>query len=309
MQCLLSAPVMLYQDYETYLRCEAVKSPRTVASYMSDLRAFENYMLYVAELPSFDPAAVVTSDIRMWVSHMASMGIVPASIGRRLTVLRGFYNWARRRRGLPANPVDDITPPRRGKPLPVFVPREQTEAIIDDAIDSADASSFEEVRDALIIDMLYTTGIRATELLGLKDCDVSITRGELKVLGKRNKERTIPFGDELARMITQYRTLRDSECGACDTFFVRAGGKAMYYGLLYRIVTGALAGADTPRRSPHVLRHSFATDMLNGGADLKAVQELLGHASLATTQRYTHLSYRDIQNNYRTAHPRAQRKD
>lgn len=304
----MSAPVMLYKEYETYLRCEAVKSPRTVASYISDLKAFENYMLYVAEVADFDPRAVTATDVRMWMSHMAAMGIASASIGRRLTVLRGFYSWACRRKGLHANPVAGIAPPKRGKPLPVFVPPAQTRQIIDTGIaDSGD--DFGNTRNTLIIDMLYSTGIRASELLGLKDSDVSISRGELKVLGKRNKERTIPFGPELAKMISLYRDLRENTCGSGEFFFVRADGKPMYYGLLYKIVTTALAGADTPRHSPHVLRHSFATDMLNGGADLKAVQELLGHASLATTQKYTHLSFRDIQNNYRTAHPRAQRKD
>lgn len=300
---------MLYQEFETYLRCEAVKSPRTVASYMSDLKAFANYMVYVAETGEFDPLAVTTSDVRMWMAHMASMGIVPASIGRRLTVLRCFYNWARRRHSVGINPVEDITPPRRGKALPVFVPKAQTERLIDDELKLAAGGSCEEVRDALIIDMLYSTGLRASEILRLKDCDVNIPRGELKVLGKRNKERTIPFGEELSEMIRLYRELRDKECGTAATFFVRGSGKPMYYGQIYRIVHSALEGTDTPRRSPHVLRHSFATDMLNGGADLKAVQELLGHASLATTQRYTHLTYRDILNNYRTAHPRAQRKD
>lgn len=155
--------------------------------------------------------------------------------------------------------------------------------------------------------MLYSTGMRASELTGLLDADVDTRRGELKVLGKRNKERIIPFGDELTQMITLYRTLRPAS--TARQFFLQPDGTQLDYRRLLGIVRGELAGrVRASRPTPHALRHSFATDMLNGGADITAVQRLLGHASLATTQIYTHLSYSELQHNYKLAHPRAQKK-
>ncbi|MDE6131284.1 MAG: tyrosine-type recombinase/integrase, partial [Muribaculaceae bacterium] len=159
--------------------------------------------------------------------------------------------------------------------------------------------------------MFYTTGMRAAELIGLRDADVDTRRCELKVLGKRNKERIIPFGQELQEMIELYRTLREKEIPGlqADEFFVRPDGQPVYYVLVNKAVHSLLDGrVSATKRSPHVLRHSCATDMLNNGADLTAVQRLLGHASLATTQIYTHLSIRDLKNNYKLAHPRAQKQ-
>ena len=180
--------------------------------------------------------------------------------------------------------------------------------------DSMALDDFETVRDALIVNMLYTTGMRAAELVDLDDGKVDCLACELKVHGKRNKERIIPFGKELKEMITRYRQIRNSTIGnsaPADPFFVRPDGKRVYYQLVYRVVRRTLSAArvSSSRRSPHVLRHSFATDMLNDGADLTAIQKLLGHNSLATTQRYTHLSYRELQQNYQLAHPRAQKKE
>ncbi|MDE6459066.1 MAG: tyrosine-type recombinase/integrase [Muribaculum sp.] len=174
-----------------------------------------------------------------------------------------------------------------------------------------DTDDFNQVRDRLIVDMIYTTGLRASEVTGLLDADIDTARGELKVLGKRNKERIIPFGPELAKMIAQYRNLRASTVPppAADEFFVRKSGEPIYRKLVYNAVHNALSGHTVARRqSPHVLRHSFATDMLNNGADLYSVQQLLGHQSLATTQVYTHITYRELKQNYQQAHPRALKK-
>ncbi len=159
--------------------------------------------------------------------------------------------------------------------------------------------------------MIYSTGLRCSEIQGLMDKDVDTARGELKVLGKRNKERIIPFGKELSDMITTYRKLRDGTVGSTcqNEFFVRESGEPLYRKLIYNVVHKALAGNTVAsRQSPHVLRHSFATDMLNNGADLYAVQQLLGHQSLATTQVYTHITYRELKQNYQQAHPRALKK-
>lgn len=174
-----------------------------------------------------------------------------------------------------------------------------------------ESRGFEQERDALIFLMLYSTGMRRGELIGLQDRNVDTLRGELKVLGKRNKERIIPFGGELAEAIDRYRRIRESAVGAVTgPFFVRGHGEPLYPMLVERIVKKALRGrAHAQRLSPHVLRHSFATDMLNNGADLVAVQKLLGHESLATTQVYTHITYRELKQNYQLAHPRATRSD
>jgi integrase/recombinase XerC len=185
--------------------------------------------------------------------------------------------------------------------------------MIDDTIranHSEDDTDETAARNTLIINMFYSTGIRCSELLTLRDADVDTSRRELKVLGKRNKERIVPFGDELARMITAYRSLRKNGPGPNNEFFVRPDGKALYRKAIYNVVHNAMteAGIHAARRSPHVLRHSFATDMLNNGAELNAVQQLLGHSSLGTTQIYTHVTLRELKHNYQLAHPRAQRK-
>ena len=159
--------------------------------------------------------------------------------------------------------------------------------------------------------MLYSTGMRRDELITLTDKNVDLAKDELKVLGKRDKERIIPFGKELKEAIRSYLRLRNQEVAMqCDRFFVRQNGKELYPKLVYNVVRETLteSGVHSSRRSPHVLRHSFATDMLNNGAELTAVQHLLGHQSLATTQVYTHITYRELQNNYQLAHPRASKR-
>ena len=239
--------------------------------------------------------------------HMAADGASARTLRRRIQSLRALYAWAMRRKGLRVNPAAELTLARLPQALPSFIRPDETAAVLDTDVDSSD---FEAVRNHTIVLLLYATGMRASELIGMRDADVDTVRRELKVLGKRNKERIIPFATEVRQHIESYRALRDRLLGYTPEFFaVRPSGAPLYYGLLNRIVHAALDGSvHAARRSPHVLRHSFATDMLNNGADINAVQKLLGHASLATTQVYTHLSYRDLQNNYELAHPRAQRK-
>ncbi len=303
--------VMLYTDYYNYLRGEAVNSAHTVAAYESDIEKFRHFLGSELCKDTTDPSVVELGDIRLWIAHMAEMGNSVGTIARRVQSLRSLYNYLVRKHGYTVNPAAGVRLPRRGQPLPAFLTQDESATAVDRAVDeSAGSDDFETVRDSLMLTMLYSTGMRASELLTLRDSAVDLGRGELKVLGKRNKERVIPFGSELAAMIRQYRRLRDTSGGTYGEFFVRPGGKPLYYGLLYRVVRRRLeeSGATSIRKSPHVLRHSFATDMLNNGADMRAVQELLGHASLATTQRYTHLTYRELKNNYLTAHPRAQKK-
>lgn len=304
---------MLLESFLTYIRCELKLSAHTVSSYAADIRQWYDFAASVSlagcgrDCPEPDPAVITVNDLRLWISFMASEGMSPRSLRRKIQSLRAFYKYLVRRHGLESNPASELTAARIPKRLPVFIRPEQTEEILDSDFDRSD---FTEVRNRLIIDMFYSTGMRCSELMGLLDADVNVGRGELKVLGKRNKERLIPFGEEMKGLITLYRQLRNENVtsSGIHEFFVRPNGQPMYRGLIYKVVHDCLSGrVSAAKCSPHVLRHSFATDMLNNGADLTAVQQLLGHQSLATTQIYTHLSYRELLTNYKLAHPRAQK--
>ncbi len=278
-------------------------SVHTVLSYTSDLRQWQDFSAK-AFGKSFDPCRAEVNDLRLWVAHLASSGISPRSIRRKIQTLRAFYHYLMHRHGLLNNPAAELMLARLPKSLPNVVRPEDTRRLLDSPFDR---ENFTEVRNRLIVMMLYSTGMRASELTGLLDSNVDTRAGELKVLGKRNKERIIPFGSELEEMITLYRTLRPRT--AASELFLREDGRPLEYRHLNAIVKKELSSkVSCSKRTPHVLRHSFATDMLNNGAEITAVQRLLGHTSLATTQIYTHLSYREIQNNYQLAHPRAQKK-
>ncbi|MDE7458868.1 MAG: tyrosine-type recombinase/integrase [Muribaculaceae bacterium] len=297
----------------TYLRCELNLSDHTVLSYGNDIRQWHDFAASIglagckstSDTP--DHELVTVNDLRLWISFMSSEGISARTIRRKIQSMRAFYKYLMRRHGLKSNPAADLTPARMPKRLPSFIRPEQTKKILDEDFDTND---FIDTRNHLIVDMFYSTGMRCSELLGLLDADINLYKGELKVLGKRNKERIIPFGDEMKQLITEYRNLRSKTVGSDRTqhFFVKPDGSQLYRKLVYTIVHDSLQGRVTAEKcSPHVLRHSFATDMLNNGADITAVQQLLGHQSLSTTQIYTHLSYRELLNNYKLAHPRAQK--
>lgn len=287
-----------------YTRCELNLSACTVSAYGSDLEAWADFATNggVMEL---DPQSVTVSDLRLWLAEMARQGLSRRSIRRKVSALRSFYKWLCARHGAEFNPASELRTARPPRELPVYVNPGELNGIIDSGLDGTD---FEEVRNELIITMFYSTGIRCSELLNLRDCDINLQRAELKVLGKRNKERIVPFGNELKQMIEKYKDMRPCGPGPDGELFTRPDGRALYRKAIYNIVHSSLAAVHASRRSPHVLRHSFATDMLNSGADLNAVSRLLGHASLATTQIYTHVTLSDLQHNYQLAHPRAQRK-
>ncbi len=301
---------MLYDAFYNFIRCETTRSPHTVAAYKRDLEQFRRFLTAELMHPGDDPSTVTTADMRLWVASLASQGMTTTTILRKMSALRAFYSYLVRNHGLQENPTSRLVSPKSPKTLPDYIRQEDTCRTID-GLDGF-STDFDEARNALIVDMLYSTGMRESELVGLLDSNVDTRKGELKVLGKRNKERVIPFGKELSDMIAHYRALRSTIGDAAgDAFFVRADGQPLYRELVYRVVHRALtdAGVTAARRSPHILRHSFATDMLNNGADLNAVQKLLGHQSLETTQRYTHLTYRELQQNYKLAHPRAQKME
>ena len=293
----------IIKDFEAHLRYELNSSPLTVEAYMSDIAQFAAFLI-PTDPGDFDPLKADDADIRAWFADMSRNKIQRRSLRRKLQSLRALYRYMMRRKLIDSNPALKVTVAKPHDPLPRFIRTEETNSLLDSEFDPTD---FIEVRDRLIILMLYSTGMRRAELTGLLDRNVDLSSCQLKVLGKRNKERIIPFGGELAEMIEIYRDVK-KEAGLefADEFFVRPGGLPIYPALVNRVVNNRLRPAVTSEKaSPHTLRHSFATDMVNNGADINAVQQLLGHASLATTQIYTHISTRELQQNYRLAHPRA----
>ncbi len=298
---------MLINSFLTYMRCELNLSVHTVSSYMRDLNQWREWATG-EQNGVLDPLDVTINDLRQWVAHLSSSGLSQQSIRRKIQSLRAFYRYLNQYHELSDNPAAELPLPRAEKALPTYIRPKETASIFDSEWDKDD---FTATRDRLILLMFYSTGIRCSELETLTDANVDTSRGELKVTGKRNKERIIPFGKELSEMITLYRCLRDDLAAPPpERFFTRPTGEAMYRKLIYAIVHRELnsAGVHASRKSPHVLRHSFASDMLNNGADLNSVQQLLGHESLATTQVYTHITYRDLKLNYQHAHPRALKK-
>ena len=294
----------IIDKYLQYIKLELNLSEHTQVAYGNDLRQWEQFLTGGGE--QLDVASVTASDIRAWLLQLSGSGDSARTIRRKVQAVRSFYKWLMRNGTVVVNPAASVELARVPKRLPQLVREDSVDSLLDSKIDDAD---FEQVRNRLIVMMLYETGMRRGELIGLLDKNVDTAKGELKVHGKRDKDRIIPFGTELADWIEKYRSLRDDQALEGEHFFVRESGEPLYPMLVYRIVREALTEAGvTSKRSPHVLRHTFATAMLNDGATLNSVKELLGHESLATTQIYTHVTFSELKNNYKLAHPRALKK-
>lgn len=300
---------MLIDEFITYLRCERNLSAHTVVAYESDLMQWAIFATD-GHINDLQPMDVTTNDLRQWIAHLSIDGISPRSIKRKAAALSTFFSYLMKRHGLKINPAKDLVLARPHKILPNIIPAEQTRRILDE---DPNPDDFLDVRNHLIVSLLYQTGIRASELTGLLEANVNTGASQIKVLGKRNKERIIPIGPQLCQDIENYRELRDKDShkpkGDKICFFVKHDGTGIDYRTVLNVVHDALDGrVSSPKRSPHVLRHSFATDMLNNGADLNSVKQLLGHQSLETTQIYTHISFSELKHNYELAHPRALKK-
>ena len=302
---------MLIDDFLKYLQIELNKSAHTVESYRHDLRQWAEFETQgqVEELRRME---ATSADIRLYMSHLASTGHSAATIRRKASALRGFFRYLVRFKGLEGNPLAALRLARPAKRLPQVIAPAQMQRVLDEGGD--EDSPFLALRNSLIMEMLYQTGLRSSELTGLLDANVDSRSGRIKVLGKRAKERYVPIGPGLCSMIDDYRAARAGYCGEggepFGAFFVKKTGEPIKYRMLNYIVHRHLDGkVNSARRSPHVIRHSFATDMLSAGADLNAVKTLLGHESLDTTQIYTHISISELQHNYQLAHPRAQKKE
>ena len=293
---------MFIDTFLKYLRFERNYSEKTIVSYRIDLEEFEDYLKKVDAEKN-----VVTADadlVRSWMVYLMEKGRSVATVNRKLSSLRSFYRFLLRRRVVDLDPMLKVVGPKKQKTLPSFLRVQEMDRLLDECSVN---EGFEGVRDRLILEMFYATGIRLSELIGLSDADVDLSAKLLKVTGKRNKQRLIPFGEELWMDLLGYIKLRNETLpDRDDALFVRKDGKRMYPELVYKIVRRNLSKVATlKKRSPHVLRHTFATAMLNGSAELQAVKELLGHESLATTEIYTHTTFEELKKVYEQAHPRA----
>lgn len=293
---------MLKESFLKYLLLERNYSKQTVACYGTDIAAFEEYFKSVDE--TLDFTNVDGDLVRSWVLKLMENGYESASVNRKLSSLRAFYRYLLRKGEVTADPTLKVIGPKRKKPLPVFV----KEADMNRLLDSTDlGSGFKGVRNRMILEMFYETGMRVSELIGLADADVDFFASTIKVTGKRNKQRLIPFGEELKEDMRNYLSVRDKHCAeGCEAFFVQENGRKMTRAAVYVLVRRNLSKVVTlKKRSPHVLRHSFATSMLNNHAGLEVVKELLGHESLKTTEIYTHTTFEELKKVYEQAHPRA----
>ena len=293
---------MLIKSFLDYLRLERNYSEKTLVSYETDLREFEDYL---EETEAELVLAKVHSDVvRNWIVSLMDKGRAATSVNRKLSSLRSFYHFLLRRKWITVNPMLKIVGPKKKKPLPSFVREKDMDRLLDGI---PFGEGYEGCRDRTILEMFYVTGMRLSELIGLNDVDVDFSAKLVKVTGKRNKQRLIPFGNELEKDLLIYNKVRNETFPeGTEAFFVRKDGKRMYPMQVYRLVRRNLSKVVTlKKRSPHVLRHTFATAMLNDNAELRAVQELLGHESLSTTEVYTHTTFEELKKVYELAHPRA----
>ena len=294
---------MLLEAFLDYLRYERNASAKTVEAYRDDLKAFESFFQGLDSENSWEN--LDTDVAREWVVTMMEHGNKASSVQRRLSALRSMYRFLLRRGYVQRDPVHHLTAPKKERVLPAFVREEDMNRLLDEPQMFAD--TFDGRRDHLIIAMFYETGLRVSELVGLNLEDVNLTARTLKVTGKGNKQRIVPFGEELLHLINIYigeRSLLERKDE--QAFFVFRKGERLKADCVRRMVKAKLGLVTMQqKRGPHVLRHTFATTMLNHQADLQSVKELLGHARLATTEVYTHTTFEELKKEYHKAHPRA----
>ncbi len=292
---------MYIDAFIRYLTNEKRYSKHTVRSYKNDL---EQYVMFCTQIEqNFNPVASDHQIIRKWIIFLMEDGISSRSVNRKVTTLKTFFKFLYREGIIDHLPTDKVVVPKMSKPLPYFVGKEPMNKLFDQIIFP---DTFEGLRDRTILLVFYSTGMRLSELVNLKIADIDFYYGQLKVLGKRNKERLIPFGIELSTELKRYMEQRGKIVCEHPFLFIKKDGNQIYDRLVYKIVNENLSSITTlDKKSPHVLRHTFATQMLNNGADINAIKELLGHANLSATQIYTHTTFEKLKKIYKQAHPRA----
>ena len=294
---------MMTEDFLNYLRYERNRSELTVRRYGQCLKDFESFFKNRDSQLSWE--SVDSDIIRDWMESLMDKGDMASTVNNCLSAVRSFFRFALSRGLVARDPAHNMKGPKKQKPLPQFVREDEMDRLIDQP--EMWGESYREFRARTIIILLYETGIRLSELLGLNDADVDMTACQLKVTGKRNKQRIVPFGHELATLLADYMRLRDEQTLKQESaLFLNDKGRRISKAQVERIVHEGLSKVTTmKKRSPHVLRHSFATAMLNNGAGLESVRKLLGHESVATTEIYTHTTFEQLKRVYENAHPRA----
>ncbi|MBO5978571.1 MAG: tyrosine recombinase XerC [Bacteroidales bacterium] len=301
----------MVEQFIQYLRYERNYSSHTVLAYRKDL---EQFSLFLTDEYGVDDLSRADADmIRFWLLRLMEEGLSARSVNRKLSSLKSFWRYLLAKGLAKENPCRKLLSPKVHKSLPSFLKKEEMESLLDDVSESEDMSEFVAKRNRLMIEMLLQTGMRRSELMGLALSDVDMSSCLLRVKGKRDKQRLIPFGPMLQSMIQDYLDSRAQWQSQCedlydfsDCLFVRENGKPLYPQLVYRLVHDKLSQCSSlAKKSPHVLRHSFATTLLNNGAQLNAVKELLGHANLSATEVYTHTTFEELKQVYKQAHPRA----
>ena len=293
---------MMINQFLDYLRYERNASPQTVQTYEESLRAFESYLTFRDNELSMD--SVDTDLIRDWMESLMDKGNSASTINKNLSALRSFYRFALKRELVKKDPAHAVTGPKKSKPLPQFL----REGEMDRLLDGLEwDGSFNNVRARTILLLFYEAGLRRSELIGLDDKDIDFEAAQLKVTGKRNKQRIVPFGAELAETLKDYKAKRQEEFGETSgALFLSDKGERISGAQVYQIVRKYLSMVTSlKKRSPHVLRHTFATAMLNNGAGLETIKSLLGHESVSTTEIYTHTTFEQLKRIYKEAHPRA----
>lgn len=290
------------ESFINYLKYEKRYSHLTAIAYKKDLDQFEEF--FVKTIGDFNVEEINDKIARLWVIDLMDGGLSARTVNKKISALKSFYKYLLRLEVVKENNLVNVIVPKVRKKLPQFVEEKNLNHLLDDGFFGND---FEALRDKLIVSLFYGSGVRLAELMRLRDADVNQSESLLKVLGKRNKERIIPYPRSLNELINQYKSERNQLFeGSTNSLFVTSAGKPVYEKLIYRVVNKYLALVTTiDQKSPHVLRHTFATHMLNRGADLNAVKEMLGHSNLSATQIYTHTSLEKIRKVYRQAHPRS----
>lgn len=285
-----------------YLRYEKRMSPHTLLAYSNDL---EQFFTYLKEIYSVSDSAVKEINhfmIRSWLMSLIEKKITTRSVNRKISTLKSFYKFLLREKTINASPMSKILSPKNPKRLPVFIEENKMNLLLEKEFFK---DNFEGRRNCLLIELLYSTGIRRAELIHLKESDISFQNNTIKVLGKRNKERMIPFTSHLKKIIQEYLEEKHKISGN-DFLFISKKGKQMNPVSVHQVVTKTLGKITTlSKKSPHVLRHTFATHLLNNGADINAIKELLGHTNLAATQVYTHNTIEKLKSVYSKTHPKA----
>ena len=289
------------ESFLQYISTEKRYSRHTVTSYKNDIDQFMGWLEEVR--PGADLVSVTHADVRGWMVSLLEVRASAGTVHRKMSALRTLFRYMRRHELITADPMAGLKLPKKPKQLPVFVAEDALAKLLDEF---RFGDNFSGLRDRTVVEFLYLTGMRRSELTGLRDADVDLSAGQVRVTGKRDKQRVIPLAAGFVKSLRSYIEAREEKGFSGGWFFVTDRGNKMYDRAVYNIVTRYLAMVTTvEKKSPHVLRHTFATHMLNYGADLNSIKELLGHASLSATQVYTHSTFEQLKKIYKQAHPRA----